>query len=155
MALEGFPIEPATLHAIEAGAVVVFFALVLRLALLLGATPVGTMTQEILYLRGDVFRPLVRIVLAFLVLSGVDLALPAMADAAVLRPEQAESAAAVLGLVLAGLLVVLAASTLRAFTPYSRRSLAELEVVARRSVEAVARRIPRRPAQAPGQRRGG
>jgi hypothetical protein len=116
--------------------------LALRLALLLGATPVGSMTQEILYLRGDVFRPMVRLVVIFLALEGVDLLLPALAQVA--DTTWAAQAARVLDLVQALLLVALAIGTLRAFTPYSRRSLAELEAVARRTVEGVARRIRQR-----------
>ncbi|HEV8359191.1 MAG TPA: hypothetical protein VGR28_01920 [Candidatus Thermoplasmatota archaeon] len=141
-------------HAIQGAAVVVFLALILRLALLLGATPVGSMTQEILYLRGDVFRPMVRVVLLFLLLEGAQLLLPALVDMHTLQAAQATDAGLVLDAVQAVLLVILAAATLRAFAPYSRRSLAELEVVARRSVEAVARRITRRPAQAGRPRRG-
>jgi hypothetical protein len=138
---------------VEGIAVAIFLALALRLALLLGATPVGNMTQEILYLRSDVFRPMVRIVVVFLLLEGADLLLAPLTDLGLVRAEWAATAGPILDLLQALLLVVLAASTLRAFTPYSRRSLAELEVVARRSVDAVARRLRARTPPALGPRR--
>ena len=123
--------------------------LLLRLALLLGATPVGGLRQEILYLRGDRFRPLGTLVLAFLLLEAVQLALPVLSDAGTLREPLALAASAVIDLVQAALLVVVAVGTLRVFGPYSRRSIAELEVVARRSVAAIVTHLPRVPVRIP------
>lgn len=125
-----------------------FLAMLVRLALLLGATPVGTMQPEILYLRSEVFRPLAWLVLVLLVLEAVQLLLPALVQADLLRTPLDALGAAVIDLLQALLLIVVAAGTLRAFKPYSRRSLAEVEVLARRSVEAVARRL-RSPAPQP------
>jgi hypothetical protein len=129
-----------------------FLALVIRLALLLGATPVGSMRQEILYLRGDLFRPLVRVGVLFLGLEAGQLLLPMLQAYGVVRALWVPTLLALVDVVQAALLVVIAAGTLRVFSPYSRRSLAELEVVARRSVEAVARRVPRPPAPSRGGR---
>lgn len=133
-----------------------FLALLLRIGLLLSATPVGAMTQEILYLRGDVFRPMVRLVLGFLVLEGAELLLPSLVDLRVVQAGWAAFAVPLIDLVQAVLLVLVALATLRAFGPYSRRSLAELEVLARRSVEGLARRVGRRqPAEARARPRRG
>jgi hypothetical protein len=129
-----------------------FLALVIRLALLLGATPVGSMRQEILYLRGDLFRPLVRVGVLFLGLEAGQLLLPMLQAYGVVRALWVPTLLALVDVVQAALLVVIAAGTLRVFSSYSRRSLAELEVVARRSVEAVARRVPRPPAPSRGGR---
>ena len=138
---------------VQAAAAVVFLALLVRVALLLGATPAGAMTEEILYLRFDLFRPMLHVVIVLLALEGVQLLLPAIDDLRFWRFPMA-GAMAVLDLVQAALLLFLGASLLRVFRPYSRRSLMELEVLARRSVETLARRVARKPAARAGPRRG-
>lgn len=130
-----------------------FLVLLLRLALLLGATPVGGMREEIFYLRADKFRPLLRLGLVVLVLEAVQLLLPLLDTLGVVRAEVALVLSGAVDLVQAVLLAAVGLGLLMAFLPYSRRSLAELEVVARRSIEVVARRVPRQ--GRPGARRGG
>lgn len=130
-----------------------FLVLLVRLALLLGATPVGGMREEIFYLRADTFRPLLRLGLVVLVLEGLQLLLPFLATLDVLRPAWATVLGSAADLVQSVLLAAVGVGLLMAFRPYSRRSLAELEVVARRSIETVARRVPR--TSRPGARRGG
>lgn len=123
------------------------------MALLLGATPVGVMRDEIFYLRADRFRPLLRVGLLLLGLEAVQLLLPLLEALGTVRAAWVATATIAVDLTQAVLLLAVALGTLRAFLPYSRRSLAELEVVARRSIEAVARRVPR-PGRT-GVRRGG
>lgn len=120
-----------------------FLALLVRLGLLLSATPVGGMTPEILYLRAASFRGLVRIVVLLLVLEGAQFLLPALADLGALRAEWVEPASPLIDLAQAALLVAAAALALRAFAPYSRRSLADLDAWARRSFERAAGRVAR------------
>lgn len=144
--------DAAAVRLVQGVAAVVFLGGMLRLALLLGATPVGAMRQEILYLRSDVFRPLVRLTVAILVLEAVEMLLPSLAGLGPVTEHWVGFGGGAANLAQAALLAVLAVGTLRAFRPYSRRSLAEIEVLARRGVESVARRVARRPAQH-GQRR--
>lgn len=130
-----------------------FLALLLRLGLLLSATPVGAMQREILYVRAPQFVPIVRLAVGLLVLEAVQMLLPTLVGAAALDPAYVVAGGGLIDLVQAVMLVLVAALTLRAFGPYSRRSLEELEVFARRGVEAIARRVrPARPQRTP--RRG-
>jgi hypothetical protein len=152
MAVEFLPVN--LIQQIEAAAAVLFVLMLLRLALLLGATPVGAMRREILYLRGDSFRPLLRLLVAFLLLEAFQMALQPLVGLAVLGPGSAEASNAIIDLIQAVMLVAIAWGTLRAFRPYSRRSLAELEVVARRSVEIVASRVGRARPRARSRRSG-
>jgi hypothetical protein len=114
-----------------------------RIALLLGATPVGTMRREILYLRSETFRPLLQLILAVLVLEAFQMELPLAADVAGLGTPTVLFINLAVDVFQAVLLLVLALGTFLAFRPYSRQSLAELEVVARRSIEALVRRLAR------------
>lgn len=120
-----------------------FLVLALRIALLLGATPVGAMRREILYVRADMFRPLVQLTVAFLALEGAQFVLPWLAPLVGLGGPWPARVHVVLDAAQAVMLVVIAAGTLRAFNRYSRRSLEDLEVFARRGIEAVARRVGR------------
>lgn len=147
------PIDAFWLEAVMALGAALFLALLVRLALLLGATPVGIMRAEILYLRADAFRPLGRMVLLLVVLEAAQLLVPLLQRYGALRADWAPAVHVLIDVAQAALLAVVAVGTLRAFGPYSRRSLAELEVLARRSVEAVARRVPRPPAARAGGRR--
>jgi hypothetical protein len=136
------------LQAIETGAGVVFLLLMVRIFLLLGATPVGAMQREILYVRAAMFRPLLRLTVVFLVLEGVQFVLPLVGPLVGLPEPWTPRVDALIDVAQAALLVVIGAGVLRVFSPYSRRSLEDLEVFARRSVEAVARRVGRaRPAR--------
>jgi hypothetical protein len=131
---------------VQAGAALLFLVLLARLALLLGSTPVGGMTQEILYLRSDVFRPLVWVVLAFLLLEAAALILPVVAASGVVPEAFLDSVDTFLRattLVRALLLLVIGIGLFLAFQRYSRRSLERLEALARKPVEAIASRVTR------------
>lgn len=152
MAVEPLGFDPAIADLVLAAGALIFLALLLRLALMLGATPVGSMRQEIVYLRSDAFRPLVRLGILVLALEAGQFLLPALRDVGALQPAWVAAGDLAIDLAQAVLIAIIALGTWRAFLPYSRRSLGELEVVARRSVEAVARRVPRAVARAPPRR---
>jgi hypothetical protein len=156
--------DPATLLVLlQAAAALGFLGALLRLGLLLGATPVGAMRQEILYVRGAVFRPLVRLLVVLLVLEAAELLLATLGwlapGWAATQPSGGLATtpdALLLGIntVQALLLVILAVGTLRAFRPYSRRSLRGLEDLARQGVEGLARRMGPARVRKAGARRG-
>jgi hypothetical protein len=144
-------LDPGLVQGVLAGVAVVFVLLLARLALLLGATPVGGLTEEILYLRSDLFRPLVRVTLLFLLAECAQFVVPVLTAAGTLRADLAAQALLLIDLFQALLLLLLGAGLLMAFRPYSRRSLERLYEIPRKTAEAItgAPARPRPPARGP------
>jgi len=141
------PLDPKVVHAVQAAAGVLFLALMVRLRLILTASPLGAITPEILYLRRARFRGVLGAVLGIALLESFEWLMPAAIDLGWGRADLWSRLGLLVNLLQAALLVLAGWWLVAAFAPFSRLALEELEVKARRTVDRMADRLDRQHAE--------